>query len=169
LVINGQPIKEPDAGWSHGQIVADMYDATGVSVVSECRISEIVYHFQYRCMPLPESPSNDLSAFMRIVSRGRDGVEVSFGLDLAMDIMDWDKPWSFRDFTSMVAGIVTDRNLPGFSFLQWGDDELSDWAFRLELQATEETLQQFLAHGLPIIKDVLEETDARLTAGVHKG
>jgi len=169
LVLNGRLIEKSWAIQSHGRVDAAVRDTEAVTVLLECRLYEIRHHFDFIRLPLLERASDYLDSFA--FKAGEDDEIGSFELDFVrnMDLEDWAKPWSFIDFLSMVHGLIDDRDIPGFSYPWWNTHSPDSIILKVKLHEFEETVQHVLEHWLPVVRDVLEEAEATLTANAHKG
>jgi hypothetical protein len=169
LVLNGQLIEH---SWVHQYShtrSASVSDTTAVTLLLQCRLTEIAEHFDQLTLPLPEAP-NEHFGQVEIVCRDSDGTEtLRLDFEFTIDRVEyWAKSWSMSDFATMLKRAVEDRSVPGLCYYQ-PSEELLDPGFglRIGLHAPEETVQQALERWLPIIRNVFEEVEASLL-GRHR-
>jgi hypothetical protein len=163
LILNGQLIKDSQAKRYFGRLSVDVYDTMAVTLLTQCRLSEIAEHFAELTLPFPEAASDCLQE-CKFLCKNQDSTEtlkLEFPFN-ALIVLEWRKPWSISQFISTLKTVVEDSSVPRLS-----NSSSSDLI--IELLAPEETVQQVLEHWLPIIRDVLAKTEALLIANIERG
>ena len=149
---------------------SERIDTTAITLLTQCRLSEIAEYLDDLTTPLSEAPSEHFKK-VKIIYREHDGTETlqlyfEFGIER---VEYWAKPWSIADLAHTMEIVVEDRNVPGLYYVQPREDILDPgWGLGVHLRTPEETVQQALQHWLPIIKDVCEEAEAILTTSTRK-
>ena len=171
LVLNGQIVEDSRAYQGHGMMPSvSVYDATAITLLTQCRLSEIAEYLDDLTTPLSEAPSEHFKK-VRIIYREHDGTKTlqlyfEFGIER---VEYWAKPWSIADLAHTMEMVVEDRNVPGLYYVQPREDILDPgWGLGVHLRTPEETVQQALQHWLPIIKDVCEEAETILSTSTRK-
>jgi hypothetical protein len=117
LVLNGELIEDSWAKQEDKRVRAYVYNMPAVTLLLECRLSEIVDHFSFLCLRTPEYLGNDLSSYMNIRRHEQYGVEtLQFEFSPSIDLEHWAKPWSVADFSSIVTKIIEERHVSGIFY-----------------------------------------------------
>jgi hypothetical protein len=149
--------------------MASVSDVAAVTLLLDCCVAEIPQHFETLSLELPEPPSESFDTVDILCEEYYDTGILEFYFTARIQAEHWAKPWSIADFVSMLASVVEEHSIPGLRYIQAGDPILDGVTFEIKLHTPEGTVRQVLERWVPIIRDICDETNARLTANVRKG